>query len=234
MRTLLSGPAALLAAAAALGAPSQEYRFTTVKSKVVVVHDGVSRRAAAGDAAPGGDRVETGWFGRAELDVRAAASRFVLYPSTVVELGAERPEVLLVLRKGKLEAAFDALLGRDERLVETPGAVLAVRGTRYGVEVARDGEAVLAVFEGRVEVRPRDPSLPPVSVGPGHLCRFGPQRPPQVGRAPAGFDASAWQRAGAMRQPAAGDGAPGDRSPGGQPGSGPGGQTPRGHGKGGG
>jgi hypothetical protein len=233
MRTLLSCLIASIATAGALAGPELEYRFETIKSKVVVEHAGDRRRAGVGDIAVGGDLVRTGWFAHASLAVNQAASRFELYPSTRVRLGDERPEVLVILERGKLEAVFDALTGRDDRLVATPGAVLAVRGTRYGVEVDGEGEAVLAVFEGRVEVRPTRTELQAVTVEAGHLCRFGPRTAPRVARAPQGLDERSWQRGGAMRDLPEALASPGDRQPVGQPGTPPGGKQPHGHGKGG-
>lgn len=230
MRTLGSFLIASLAVTGASTHPDLEYRFEEVKSKVVVEHAGSEFRAAQDDVAVGGDVVRTGWFGRATLVVDAVASRFLVYPSTKLKLGDERPEVLVILERGKLEAIFDALTGRDERLVVTPGAVLAVRGTRYGVEVDRSGEAVLAVFEGRVEVRPALTDLTPLLVEAGQVCRFGPRTPPRKAAAPKDLDERSWQRGGAMHEmPEAAQG-PGESTSGGQPGA----QQQRGRGKGGG
>jgi len=234
MRTLVSLLIASLAVTAGSARSDLRYRVEELKSKVVIKHADIDRRASEGDVAVGGDLVRTGWFGRATLAVDDAASRFVIYSSTLVKLGDERPAVLLILERGKLEALFDALTGRDDRLVVTPGAVLAVRGTRYGVEVDRSGEAVLAVFEGRVEVRPLRPELPPLVVEAGTLCRFGPQTPPRTAPAPQGMNERSWRRDGATHEMPGSTQAPGDRPTTAQPGMSPGGQQPHGHGKGGG
>jgi ferric-dicitrate binding protein FerR (iron transport regulator) len=62
--------------------------------------------------------------------------------------------VLLEIERGSLRAIFGKLSEGDtrERLVTTPSAVLAVRGTDYGVEVEKDGDTSVVVFEGTVEV----------------------------------------------------------------------------------
>ncbi|MBK6406482.1 MAG: hypothetical protein IPF66_16415 [Holophagales bacterium] len=138
-----------LLAATGLGlaeAPSGErlaYRFDEVKSKVVRVPGGDEERGvrvSAGDPAESGDVVKTGLFGRTVLAVPDRAARFEVFSSTRVRLAGGEPGVLLVLEKGRLKAAFDAFTGASEaRRVAAPGALLAVRGTRYGLEVAGSG-----------------------------------------------------------------------------------------------
>ena len=62
--------------------------------------------------------------------------------------------MLLEIERGSLRAIFGKLPEGDtrERLISTPSAVLAVRGTDYGVEVEKDGDTSVTVFEGTVEV----------------------------------------------------------------------------------
>ncbi len=226
MHTVLC--AALVLAAASAAEESIPYTFLAVRGRVTVTSEAGSRRAAAGEVAFGGDRVATSWLGRAELETKGQASRFVIYPRTRVVLGARRPEVLLLLQRGKLEALFDALVGGGERWVETPGALLAVRGTHYGVEVDSRGTTNLVVFEGRVQVVGRQASWQPVIVDAGQVCRFGRTGVPRVEPAPGGADAGRWRRGGAA--------APSSSAPPGRPPMGPGdapGATPRrGHGEG--
>ena len=64
-------------------------------------------------------------------------------------------------------------------------ALLAVRGTQFDVEVNREGETTLDVFEGIVEVR-SSLQQPPFTVTAGQESLFGlrsPRRPPHA-RAP--------------------------------------------------
>jgi hypothetical protein len=190
-RTLAVALAGVLLAQAAGTSP--EYRFVEVKSKVTLTRAAAEKRVAAGDVGLPGDEVRTGWLASAVLAVPERASRFELLPSTRVVLGGPEPGVLVVLERGRLKAIFDALTGNEERLVATPGALLAVRGTRYGVEVAADGTAELAVFEGTVEVRPRAAGLEPVPVRAGQMCRFGPREAPRPAPMPRGAKEESWR-----------------------------------------
>ncbi|MBK6407527.1 MAG: FecR domain-containing protein [Holophagales bacterium] len=216
-----------LLAATGLGlaeAPSGErlaYRFDEVKSKVVRSPGGDEERGirvSAGDPAEAGDVVKTGFFGRTVLAVPDRAARFEVFSSTRVRLAGGEPGVLLVLEKGRLKAAFDAFTGASEaRRVAAPGALLAVRGTRYGLEVV-GGETVLAVFEGTVEVFPSDGS-PIVRVERDQYCVFGPKTPPrkeQMGK--AGMSEKSWGSRGSGmtdgRQGTPGEGSQGPAGPG--------------------
>ncbi|MBK9090541.1 MAG: hypothetical protein IPL90_16415 [Holophagales bacterium] len=177
-----------LLAATGLGlaqAPSGErlvYRFEEVKSKVLRSPGGDETRdvrVAAGDPAEAGDVVKTGFFGRTVLAVPDRAARFEVFSSTRVRLAGGEPGILLVLEKGRLKAAFDAFTGASEaRRVAAPGALLAVRGTRYGLETGPGGDSVLAVFEGTVEVFPAG-GAPSLRVERDEYCAFGPKTPPR-------------------------------------------------------
>ena len=227
--------AAIMTAALAVVPPEAplEYRFTEVKSAVHLRHGGAERRVAAADVGVAGDEVRTGWRGRAVVEVAALAARFAILPSTRARLSGPQPGVLLVLERGRLKAIFNALTGSHDRLVATPGALLAVRGTRYGVEVAADGSATVAVFEGTVEVRPTTPGFPVTAVGAGELCRFGPRTPPRRAPLPRGVGEESWR--GGLGGPGSGPGSrvgeppPGSRAPAPRPGS-AGGRPGGGHG----
>jgi ferric-dicitrate binding protein FerR (iron transport regulator) len=230
--------AALAVAALAVAEAPFRYRFDEVKSKVMRAPGGdakLENRVQAGETAEAGDVVWTGWLGRAVVVVPERASRFEIEASTRVRLASGEPGVLLVLEKGRLRAFFDALAGGGdvERRIATPGALLAVRGTRYGVEVRGDGEALLAVFEGTVEVIPTAGDFPKVRVGPGQACLFGPRRAPRS--APMremGMDEHSWgMRSGMGPQGSGMDGRRDDsngRTPGQQGGSGSS-MGPKGH-----
>ena len=200
MRAITAFVTAALAVAPAT-APL-EYRFAEVRSAVHLRHEATERHVKAGETGIAGDEVRTGWRGRAVVEVAAQAVRFEILPSTRARLGGPQPGVLLVLERGRLKAFFDALTGRHDRLVATPGALLAVRGTRYGVEVASDGSATVAVFEGTVEVRPTTPGFPVTAVAAGQLCRFGPRTPPQRTLLPRGVGEDSWR--GGLGEPGGG------------------------------
>lgn len=175
-----------------------EYRFAEVKSKVLITHGQTERRAQVGTVALAGDRVRTGWFGRAVIEVPTHGSRFELFPLTQAVLAGEQPGVLIELKRGKLWAVFEALTGNEERLVATPGAILAVRGTSYGVAVDRYGDAMLAVFEGTVEVRSRLADVAPLLVPAGSGCTFSPRIPPRPMTLPQGYNEHSWRRGTGM------------------------------------
>lgn len=191
-----------------------EYRFDEVKSKVLRSPGGDESRAArvaAGDLAAAGDGVRTGLFGRTLLSVPERAARFEVFSSTRVRLAGPEPGVLLVLESGRLKAAFDAFTGAsEERRVAAPGALLAVRGTRYGLEASPEGESTLAVFEGTVEVFPAD-GTPSLRVAAGEFCAFGPKSPPRTGRMDrSGMSEKSW----GSRGPGTIEGQPGGPGPG--------------------
>ncbi|MCG3193529.1 MAG: hypothetical protein DIJKHBIC_02782 [Thermoanaerobaculia bacterium] len=248
--------AAATGSAALAGDPEPlTYRFDEVKSKVMRAPGGDEKKEArveAGETAAGGDHVRTGFWAKAVLSVPERSSRFEISSSTRVRLQGDEPGVLLVLEKGKLKAIFDALTGGAtvERKVAAPGAMLAVRGTRYGLEVGDDGETLLAVFEGTVEVLPTSPGLGPARVKADEFCFFGPRMAPRPqpmrergmtekswGRREAGPPPGPDGRSGGPNQqggpnqpgggPSSRGTGPGMGPPGG-PGQGPGGQSPGG------
>ena len=185
----------MVSALPALGQESVEYRFESVRRKVVVATPNAETRAAAGSLAHGGDRVRTGWLGHAILGAPRYGARFELFAGSDVRLTSNTPGVLLSLEQGRIKAIFDRITGDDPRMVKTPGALLAVRGTRYGIEVARDGTATLAVFEGVVEVR--SPLRPdPLLVRSGEACRFSSSMRPEAMPMPRGMTEEKWQRHG--------------------------------------
>ncbi len=225
MRAVTLGLVLLLLGAGGGEAPLV-YRFEAVKSKVLLTRPDGERRVEVGDEGAGGDAVRTGWRGRTTVAVPGRAARFEIFPSTRARLAGTVPGVLIELERGRLGAIFDTFLGRMERLVATPGAVLAVRGTRYGVEVNRKGEAVLAVFEGTVEVRSRIRAEHAVQVRAGQMCTFGPRRAPTTAPLPPGVNEKSWEQRGA-RLDAPGVQQPGTRpGTGGAPGTGPGSSSP--------
>lgn len=172
------------------------YRFSEVKSKVILDHARESTRIADGATGVAGDIVRTGWRGRAVVAVTERGSRFEIRSGSRVQLASKRPGVLVLVERGSIKAFFAKLMGDDERLVETPGALLAVRGTRYGLEVAADGSAAVTVFEGKVQIRPFDPKMKPLVVGPGEVGVFGPKKAPAV--VMKGMSEGAWNRGGVM------------------------------------
>ncbi len=172
-----------------------EYRVESVKGKLLRLAQGTKERLEAGSSAVGGDRLRTGWFSRANLAVDEAGARFAMGPSTTVLLASEQPGVILELERGRLRALFDSLAGRPpiDRLVATPSAVLAVRGTSYGVAVTRDGTTLVLVFEGVVQVHERSGLGEPVAVRAQEMVTVRRGTPVPAPR-PHHTDPSAWDR----------------------------------------
>lgn len=173
------------------------YRFDRIRSKVTVRTGTDSEfRAAEGSTARDGNRVRTGWFAYALLAAPRYAAEFEIFSSSDVVLAGGTPGLILSLERGRLKAMFDKITGDEPRMVKTPGALLAVRGTRYGVEVGRNGDADLVVFEGTVEVRSAL-AKEPVLVHAGQECHFGASTSPMVMPMPHGMNEDMWQRHGA-------------------------------------
>jgi hypothetical protein len=157
------------------------YRFDDVRRSVTVTSASHDRSAAKGQSAASGDRVRTGWFSYARITVPQHKAHFEIFSSTEVELASNTPGVILSLNRGRIQAVFDKITGSEPRIVQTPGALLAVRGTQYSVEVDAKGQTMLDVFEGAVEVRSplrREPLLVPA----GQSSTFSRQHPPDAPR----------------------------------------------------
>ncbi|WP_306601414.1 hypothetical protein [Geothrix sp. 21YS21S-2] len=160
------------------------YQFEEVKPSVQRWPGGdrtKERKAAQGDTAPPGDAVRTGWWGRTVLAVPSRGARFEILASTHVKLAGGEPGVLLTLDQGRIMCFFKALTGGpQERKIAVPGALLAVRGTTYGVEVDWAGRTTLTVFEGVVEVLAKGHQGMPFQVKAGEMSTFSPAETPKV------------------------------------------------------
>lgn len=171
-----------------LQAPQPEvltYQFEEVKPSVERWPGGDRakvRKAVQGDAAPSGDAVRTGWWGRTVLAVPSRSARFEIFASTHVKLAGGEPGVLLTLDQGRIMCFFKALTGGGqlERKIAVPGALLAVRGTTYGVEVDWAGRTTLTVFEGVVEVVAKGRQGVPIQVKAGEMSTFSATETPKV------------------------------------------------------
>jgi hypothetical protein len=173
----------LLAALLANSASASEYRFEEIGRKVILMSGAQEVRVAVGQRAKGGDKVETGWFSRALIASDEHRARFEIFSATEVTLAEGTPGVILSLERGRIRAAFDKITGSEPRVVKTPGALLAVRGTEFSVRVDSGGNTTLDVYEGIVEVQ--SPLRPdPLFVHPGQESTFGRERPPHVGTMP--------------------------------------------------
>lgn len=208
------------------------YRFDEVKRSVLRQPGGDQAKevkVAKGDSALPGDRLSTGWWAQTTISVPERASRFEVYANTQVKLASVEPGVLLIVKKGRIKAFFQSLVedNRQERQVAVPGALLAVRGTRYGVEVDKNGKSTLVVFEGVVEVLHKTPHTESIRVKAGEWATFGPNTLPQIQpMSMRGFQERSWSQ-GMLPDGTMG---PGAMAPGSmQKGSGPMGPEPMHH-----
>ena len=180
------------------GPETLTYRFEEAKRTVYRLPGGDKSKevtVAKGDVATSGDVVRTGWWAQTVIAVPERTSRFEVFANTQVKLAGGEPGVLLVLEKGRIKAFFQSLVegNRQERQVAVPGALLAVRGTRYGVEVDKHGKSTLVVFEGVVEVIHQAPHTASIRVKTGEWATFGPTSSPQVQpMSMRGFEEKTW------------------------------------------
>lgn len=170
-RWLVLGAGVVGIVAFAADDPAKElpsYQLTAVERKLFREVPAPEAPLAMGEAVAAGDVLRTGSRSSAEITCPAAMSRFRLGAKTRATLASDAPGVLLDLEEGRVHALFDKLNeSARQRLVVTPSAVLAVRGTEYGVEVNGKGTTMVVVFSGEVEVVDRDHVGEPVRVGPG-------------------------------------------------------------------
>jgi len=213
MKTLIA--LVVFSAATALGQPI-DYRFDDVKRKVLLNQD---LTVARGQRAQSGDKVETGWFSYALIASEQYRAKFEIFSSTQVKLAEGTPGVLLSVERGRIRAMFDKITGSEPRVVKTPGALLAVRGTQFDVAVDTAGRTTVDVFEGTVEVRSellREPifirageqsvygrrEAPTARPMPESHRRNDPNRqPPQKGGEPKGGDPKGAPPRGAQPPP---------------------------------
>jgi hypothetical protein len=176
MKTIM---VASLIAVCSVAQAQVDYRFDQVKRKVVLTTPTSELQVAAGHHAQGGDKVQTGWFSYALIASDHYRAKFEIFSSTNVQLAGGSPGVILSLERGRLHAIFDKITGSEPRVVQTPGALLAVRGTQYDVDVDQDGRTNLKVFEGTVEVRSAL-QLESMLVHAGEMADFGRHQAPTV------------------------------------------------------
>ncbi len=192
----------LVVAIAVLGAssgPDQEdalvYQVVAVKRQLLLSTTDGEQLLQKGDRARSGDSLRTGSRSSADLEVPDRAARFHIGTKTSFRLAHGTPGVLIEVERGSLRAVFGKLPEGDdrERLVTTPSAVLAVRGTEYGIEVEKDGDTSVVVFEGTVEVRDQSGTGDVVQVQAGQSTRIRKGRPPGA-PTPHGMTSGDWDR----------------------------------------
>ncbi|HXH41733.1 MAG TPA: FecR domain-containing protein [Thermoanaerobaculia bacterium] len=177
MKIVLASLAMLTAVAASTPPAPVGYRFDDVKNTVVLKTASRESQAAKGLRAQSGDRVHTGLFSYALIAAELYRAKFEIFSVTDVQLAGGSPGVILSLERGRIRAMFDKITGSEPRIVQTPGALLAVRGTQYNVEVDASGRATVDVFEGTVEIR-SPLRAEPLLVHAGQSSTFSRREPP--------------------------------------------------------
>lgn len=144
------------------------YELAAVERKLFREVPAPETALAEGTAIAAGDVLRTGSRSSADIHCPEALAQFRLGAKTRARLASDAPGVLLDIEEGRLHALFGKLTGVGaQRVVVTPSAVLAVRGTEYGVDVNGKGTTTVVVFSGEVEVVDRDRIGAPVRVGGG-------------------------------------------------------------------
>jgi len=134
-----------------------------------------------GEVLTAGTTVETG-NGRLMLVLRADESEILVQPHTrftVIEPAPNNWNALEVMI-GRVRAYIRKRTGGAPPFqMGTPSAVIAVRGTRFDVEVNRRGVSEVDVFDGLVEVANPAIQGSSVLVAPGFSTRVGMATPPE-------------------------------------------------------
>ena len=151
---------------------SFSYEVAAVKGKLLREDPAPQTKLRSGDRANSGALLRTGWRSSAEIGVSGEGAQFTLGSRTRVRLAKDRPGVLLEVEKGRLRAVFEKLTvgPTRDRTVVTPSAILADRGTEYGVAVSKSGDTNVVVFSGTVDVTDLGGHRPAVSVKAGEYC----------------------------------------------------------------
>jgi len=188
---------------AAEPSPPLSYALVELTGKLMRRLPPPEQRLGVEDDIAAGDVLQTGWFSTAEITSPEAGAHFLVRPRTRIRLATDAPGVLLELQRGRLRAIFDALSEgqSSERMVTTPSAVLAVRGTEYGVSVNGSGDTEVVVFAGTVEVTSATGVGPSVMVPAGQWSSVARGKAP-TSPAPHSLRPEQWERG---RSPASSD-----------------------------
>ena len=128
-----------------------------------------------GQTLPAGTVVETG-DGRLVLVLRTDESEIVVRPHSRLLITEPAPSnwTAISIFLGRVRAYINKRTGGMPPFqMSTPSAVIAVRGTRFDVEVDKHGTSEIDVFDGLVEVASSAVAGPSVLVSPGFSTRVG-------------------------------------------------------------
>lgn len=142
------------AAAAQVPLPDGAARVVSVMGQVSVFRNGDLWASNVNDVVPAGQEIVSGPDGHAEL-VLSDGSRFEVFPNSRVIFKHNRGNWrdLLDVLIGKVRVHIEKIGGRPNPYrVNSPTALIAVRGTTFEVEVEPNTATVVSVVEGLVSV----------------------------------------------------------------------------------
>jgi hypothetical protein len=133
------------------------------------------------DELKAGDTIITGRKGRLVLGLSDGSQAVIAQQTTVVIKDlSQSPRTLFNVVRGKTRVYIEKLGGRPNPYrVNTPTAVIAVRGTIFDVLVEED-ETQVFLHEGEVEVTSKMAPDRPVFLFAGQMTRLTSQRPPAI------------------------------------------------------
>ncbi len=122
--------------------------LTTISGEVLIrTAEGELKSGALGTTLSDGDTVITGADGTAIIEMEGAAIRLESSTHLVIE---DWTKGFFELLKGKIRVFIE---GFRPMQVETPTAVMAVRGTEFTINLDEDGTTTVVVLDGMGEVR---------------------------------------------------------------------------------
>ena len=144
-------------------AKTAKIKFTIGSSELLPSGKTAWQTVKMGMAVRQGDRLRTALNARIELEMPDGSVVKINENSVfdVKELKTQEEDkedkMSFTLWAGNLWASFKKVIsGRQSREIETPSAVVAIRGTTIEMDVANDATTTVRVVEGKVSVKSRD------------------------------------------------------------------------------
>ncbi len=138
-------------------------KFVIGKVQVLSPKKTIWKRARLNQSVMAGDRVRTNLNSRAELEM-PDGSIIKIHENTIFDVKTiktaardNKDEMSFTLFAGSIWAKFKKLVNsRQSRQIESPSAVVAIRGTTIEMDVDISKRTVLRVIEGKVSLRSKD------------------------------------------------------------------------------
>ncbi len=138
-------------------------KFVIGKVQILSPKKTIWKRAKLNQAIFAGDRVRTNLNSRAELEM-PDGSMIKIHENTIFDVKTiktaardNKDEMSFTLFAGSIWAKFKKLVNsRQSRQIESPSAVVAIRGTTIEMDVDMNKRTVLRVIEGKVALRSKD------------------------------------------------------------------------------